>query len=80
MSAAIQTHHRFCFVVDGKEFSQDHPRITGGEIMAAAGIPREAGLIVIRPDGTQEILRADDVINLAELQATFKRCPVFVRG
>ena len=70
----------FCFEVDGVSYANDHPRITGGEIMDRAGIPREVGLIFVEPDGTQRVVPEDEVINLAQLAGKFKRCPTFVRG
>lgn len=80
MTQPVSTCHRFCFMVDGKEFDHENPRITGGEIMDAAEIPHEVGLILVRPDGTQEVIEIDEVVNLAQLNAKFKRCPDFIRG
>ena len=80
MSQGTQTRHTFCFEVDGKTFQWEHPRISGGEIMDAAGIPREVGLIHVFPDGAQEVVPEDALLNLAELAGKFKRCPVFIRG
>ena len=70
----------FCYVVDGVDYTNDHPRITGGEIMDTASIPREVGLILVSPDGTQRVVPEDEIINLAELHGKFKRCPTFIRG
>lgn len=70
----------FCFEVDGTTLENAHPRITGGEIMDRAGIPREIGLVHVVPDGTHVVVGADDVVNLAELAGKFKRCPKFIRG
>ncbi len=70
----------FCYQVDGVEYVNDHPRITGGEIMDGAGIPREVGLILVDEDGTQRVVPEDEVINLAQFHGRFKRCPTFVRG
>ncbi len=46
----------FTFFVDGKEFHVDEPKITAGEIMDLARIPRETGLVQIFEDGSQKQL------------------------
>jgi len=70
----------FHYEVDGKTYASDHPRISGGEIMDAADIPREVGLIEILPDGMQRVVPADEILNLAQLEGKFKKCPTFQRG
>ncbi len=73
-------HGSFSFVVEEVEYTVDHPLITGGEIMDMAGIPRDVGLILICDDGTQEVVKAEQRLNLAELRGRFKRSPRFRRG
>ena len=70
----------FEFKVDEQVYPWPHPRITGQEIMAAAGIPADVGLILIQADGTEEVVQPDQVINLAAFSGKFKRAPTFVRG
>jgi hypothetical protein len=69
----------YTFFVDDKEFRIDKPTITGGEIMDMAGIPRNVGLILILEDGTQQEVRADEVIELKPGRR-FKKAPRFKRG
>lgn len=69
----------FPFIVDGKEFISERPRITGAQIMERAGIPLEVGLIEIAPDGTQHPVKADEVIDLNEPHR-FRHPPRFGRG
>ena len=72
--------HTFPFQVDDRTFEWPHPRITGAEIMTAAGIPPEVGLIWVKEDGSEEVVHPDQVINLAELNGRFKRAPRYKRG
>jgi len=78
--ASTQTKGKFFTIfVDGREFHIDQPTITGGEIMDLAGIPREAGLILVLEDGTQVQMSEDEVIELKPGRR-FKKAPRFVRG
>jgi multiubiquitin len=69
----------FTFFVDGKEFHVEKETIIGGEIMDLAGIPREVGLILVKEDGTQVSVGADESIELKPGRR-FKKAPRFVRG
>ena len=85
MSTQTETHTAdqhgpfYTFFVDDREFRIEEPTITGGEIMDLAGIPREVGLLLILEDGTQEIVGADQVIELKPGRR-FKKAPRFKRG
>lgn len=65
--------------VDGVEIRFDHTPVTGGEIMDAAGIPRNVGLVEILEDGTQRAVSADEEIELKPGRRMKKR-PRFKRG
>ena len=69
-----QKVRKFCFDVDGTTLEHDGPRITGGEIMDAAGIPRNVGLLFVSEDGSHEVVGDDEVVNLASLVGQFKHC------
>lgn len=69
----------YTLFVDGEEYRVDKAEISAGEIMDLAGIPREAGLILILEDGTQRQLPADEIIEL-EPGRRFKKAPRFKRG
>jgi Multiubiquitin len=69
----------YTLFVDDREFQISQPSITGAEIMDLAGIPREAGLLLIDNDGTQQQIRAEDVIELKPGRR-FKKAPRFKRG
>jgi hypothetical protein len=69
----------FAFDVDERTFRHDQPRITGGEIMDLAGIPRAQGLVRLHADGTTTAVAADaDVYLVRGLH--FRRRPRFKRG
>jgi len=69
----------FVFEVEGTTYEHDRPKITGGEIMDIAGIPRSQGLIQINSDGTTTSIAADAEVHLVP-GAQFKRRPRFKRG
>src|SRR5438046_3061125 len=69
----------FVFEVEGTTYEHNRPKITGGEIMDIAGIPREQGLVQINPDGTTTSIAADQEVHLVP-EARFKRRPRFKRG
>lgn len=69
----------FVFEVEGKEYEHDRPKITGGEIMDRAGIPRDQGLVQVNDDGTTTSVAAEDEVHLVPA-ARFKRRPRFKRG
>lgn len=69
----------FVFDVEDTTYEHDRPKITGGEIMDIAGIPRSQGLIQVNPDGTTTSIAADVEVHLVP-GAQFKRRPRFKRG
>jgi hypothetical protein len=52
------------FDVDGVTYQHDEPRITGGEIMALAGVHPSQILLQYFQDGTEETIDPDDVVLL----------------
>jgi hypothetical protein len=71
--------HGFPYLVDGKEFISESPKITGLEIMERAGIPPAVGLIEIGPDGVQRPVPTDEIVDLNQPHR-FRRPPRFKRG
>jgi hypothetical protein len=69
----------FVFDVDDVTYEHDRPTITGGEIMALAGISPNDGLIQILPDGTRKTIAPDETVRLVP-GIQFKRRPRFKRG
>jgi hypothetical protein len=69
----------FAYDVDDVTYRHDQPRITGGEIMDAAGIPRAQGLVRHHDDGTTTAVAADDLVYLVR-GLHFRRRPRFKRG
>lgn len=69
----------FVYDVDGVTYHHDRPKITGSEIMTAAGIPLSDGLIQLLSDGTTVTVNPDDEVHLVP-GAQFKRRPRFKRG
>ncbi len=69
----------FVFDVDGVTYQHDRPRITGAEIMAAAGIDPSVGLVQCFEDGTQQTIGPDDVVKLVP-KPQFRKRPRFKRG
>ncbi len=65
--------------VDDQTITFDHSPVTGGEIMDAAGIPREVGLVEVLADGTQRTVAVAEEIELKRGQR-MKRRPRFKRG
>ena len=65
--------------VDGVEYEFDHEPVTGGEIMDAAGVSREVGLVQILEDGTQKAVTIDEEFELKPGKQ-FKKRPRFKRG
>lgn len=65
--------------VDDAEYHFNHTPVTGGEIMDAAGIPHDVGLLLIHDDGTQEPVGVDAEIDLKPGRR-FKKAPRFKRG
>ncbi len=73
-------HGKFYTVfVDDIEYRFDHNPVTGGEIMDAAGIPHEVGLLLVNEDGSQTQVGVDEEIDL-EPGRRFKKAPRFKRG
>jgi hypothetical protein len=69
----------FAFDVDDRTYRYHQPRITGGEIMDLAGIPRAQGLVRLLDDGTTSAVPTEaDVYLVRGLQ--FRRRPRFKRG
>lgn len=69
----------FVFDVEGTTYDHDRPKITGGEIMDIAGVPRSQGLIQVHSDGTTATVAADEEVDLVP-EPRFKRRPRFKRG
>ncbi len=74
---AVRT--QFVYFVDGTEFQHGRPKITGAEIMKAAGIPLEIGLLLCLPDGTQRQVTPEETFRLKHCH-NFRRAPRFKRG
>jgi hypothetical protein len=72
-------HAVFVYDVDGTLYEYDKPTITGSQIMFAAGLDPQQGLIQILSDGSRVTVSAPDTINLSA-GAHFKRRPRFKRG
>jgi hypothetical protein len=77
--SASGTAADFVYDVDGVTYHHDRPKITGAEIMAAAGIPASDGLVQLLSDGTTATVNPDDEVQLVP-GAQFKRRPRFKRG
>lgn len=69
----------FVYEVDGTTHHHDRPKITGAEIMAAAGIPSTDGLVQVMDDGSTVTINPHDEVHLVP-GAQFKRRPRFKRG
>lgn len=69
----------FTVFVDDIEYHFDHSPVTGGEIMDAAGIPHDVGLVLLHEDGTQERIGVDEEVDLKPGRR-FKKAPRFKRG
>ncbi len=69
----------YTLFIDGTEYHVNEPELTGGQIMDLGGIPRDQGLLLVREDGSQEQIGADQLIEL-EAGRRFKKAPRFVRG
>ena len=69
----------FVFDVDGVTFEWNRPKITGAEIMEAAGIPISQGLVLVHDDGSQEAIAADQDVHLVP-RPRLKQRPRFKRG
>ena len=65
--------------VDGEEYEVDRGVLTGAEIEELAGIPRDAGLVRVLEDGTQEQIGEDQAVELRPGDR-FRKPPRFVRG
>ena len=65
--------------VDGDEYEAASGVLTGAEIEDLAGIPRDAGLIRVLEDGTQEQIGEDQEVEL-RTGDRFRKPPRFVRG
>ena len=69
----------FVYEVDGVTYHYDRPKISGEQIMVAAGIPATDGLVQLLPDGTTATVNPADEVHLVP-GAQFKRRPRFKRG
>jgi hypothetical protein len=69
----------FAFDVDDRTYRHHQPRISGGEIMDLAGIPRSQGLVRLLDDGTTTAVAAGDDVYLVR-GLHFRRRPRFKRG
>ena len=65
--------------VDDVEYHFDHNPITGGEIMDAAGIPRDVGIYLLLDDGTQRKVDPTEEFDLRPGRR-FKKAPRYKRG
>lgn len=65
--------------MDGQEHRIGEATITGAEIMALGGIPQEAGLLLIKDDGTQRTVTPEEIIELRPGRR-FRKAPRFKRG
>lgn len=65
--------------MDGQEFRTEEETLTGLEIMALAGVPREQGLILVLDDGTERSLGETETVDLKPGRR-FKIAPRFKRG
>lgn len=70
----------FTFFVGENEYHTVEPKITGGQILDIAGIPRSTGLIEIMEDGSQVQINENDVIEFSGPGRRFKKAPRFKRG
>lgn len=69
----------FVYDVDGTTYHHHRPKITGAEIMLAAGIPSSDGLVQLLQDGSTATVNPDDEVHLVP-GAQFRRRPKFKRG
>ncbi|HEY0167835.1 MAG TPA: multiubiquitin domain-containing protein [Jatrophihabitans sp.] len=72
-------HAVYVYDVDGTIYEYDQPVITGAQIMFAAGLDPQQGLIHILSDGSRVTITAAETVNLSA-GAHFKRRPRFKRG
>jgi tryptophanyl-tRNA synthetase len=72
-------HAVYVYDVDGTVYEYDQPTISGAQIMLAAGLDPQQGLIHILSDGYRVTVTASETVNLCE-GAHFKRRPRFKRG
>lgn len=79
VAGAEATRADFVYEVDGVEYHSDRHKLTGAEIMAAAGIPLAEGLVQLLPDGTTVTIAPSEEVHLVP-DAQFKRRPRFKRG
>jgi len=70
---------KYVAVIDDREYRFERHKVTGRELMAAAGIPEGTGLVQILDDGTQANVRPDDVVDL-KTHKHFTKAPTFRRG
>jgi uncharacterized protein YabE (DUF348 family) len=73
------TKKMFTVEVDGRVLEFGTDSVTGLDIMQAAGIPVETGLLLLLEDGTQTQVRPEDTFDL-EKDHRFKKRPRFKRG
>lgn len=69
----------YTIFVDDTEFRVEQDSMTGIAIMELAGIPSDAGLLLVHEDGTQERVDAGQTIEL-QPGRRFKKAPRFKRG
>jgi len=69
----------YTLFVDGTEYSISTSKITGAQVMALAGIPMDAGLLLIEGDGTQRTVLPEEVIELGPGRR-FGKAPRYKRG
>ena len=65
--------------VDGKEYAFEHSPVTALQLLAAAGIGANEGLLEVLEDGTQRKLESDEQVDLEDARR-FKKRRRFRRG
>lgn len=80
-ATGVHTEGRRVYIafVDDQPYRFDHSPVSGREIMDAAGIPYEIGLIQILEDGSQQEVGLDEEVDL-KTGHRFKKAPRFKRG
>ena len=69
----------YTITVDDVEHRFDESPVTGGQIMAKAGVSESVGLVLLMEDGTQRAVKADEEFDLKPGRR-FKKRPSFRRG
>jgi len=70
---------KYHFWVDGVEHVVHQETLTVAEIKAIGGVPADLPLLLLHDDGTEEVLRDDETVELKPGRR-FARAPRFKRG